>query len=65
MNNYNRWLGYTFHLSIFLSFYLPTCLYADFELVGRGVGTARAFALNNAFTAIADDTNAIFYNPAG
>ncbi|MEW6558095.1 MAG: LysM peptidoglycan-binding domain-containing protein [Elusimicrobiota bacterium] len=44
----------------------PTpCLYADFELVGRGVGTARAFALNNAFTAIADDTNAIFYNPAG
>ncbi|MBN1384537.1 MAG: type IX secretion system membrane protein PorP/SprF [Elusimicrobia bacterium] len=49
---------------IFIAFLILFCsfIYADFEITGSG---ARTFGLNYAFTALADDTNALFYNPAG
>ncbi|MBN1385262.1 MAG: LysM peptidoglycan-binding domain-containing protein [Elusimicrobia bacterium] len=39
-----------------------TCLYAAFEDISPGV---RAAAMGGAYTAISNDSNAIFYNPAG
>ncbi|MBN1383324.1 MAG: LysM peptidoglycan-binding domain-containing protein [Elusimicrobia bacterium] len=38
------------------------CLHADFEDVGTG---ARPIGMGNAFTALADDVHAVYYNPAG
>lgn len=39
-----------------------TFVYGAFEDIGTG---ARPMALGNAYTAIADDVNALYYNPAG
>jgi len=43
-------------------FPLPTCLYGAFDEFSPGV---RPAALGGAFTALSDDANAVFYNPAG
>lgn len=51
-----------FLLFIFYFLLSTSCLFADYGIVGGG---ARVFGLNYAFTAMADDTNAIFINPAG
>lgn len=46
----------------FLFLYRSTCLYGAFEDLSTGV---RAAAMGGAFSAISDDANGIFYNPAG
>ena len=49
-------------LSLYLCLFLASNAHAAFEDVGVG---ARAPGMADAFVAVADDANALFYNPAG
>jgi len=49
-------------LLVFLFLTAPAVLYADYEDIGTG---ARAQGMGNAFTALADDSLAVYYNPGG
>lgn len=61
-------LGGMFSISAGGGYVLPEDLQEDFPLDLPATGEvrdARVFALGDAFTAVADDVNALFYNPAG
>lgn len=47
---------------VFFIIFLSLPAYADFEDLGAG---ARPFGMGNAFSALANDVNAVYYNPAG
>ena len=49
-------------LTILITFSLNSSLFAEFDELGT---SARAVGMGDAFVAIADDTYAIVYNPAG
>ncbi|MBN1383407.1 MAG: PorV/PorQ family protein [Elusimicrobia bacterium] len=57
----NRLLG--LFLSTYLPIYLSTCLYGGaFDKISVG---ARPIGMGGAFTAVCDDGNAVYWNPAG
>jgi len=54
-------MRYLFPITIYC-FFVSATGFASFEDLGAG---ARAVGMGNAFTAVADDVNAMYYNPAG
>ncbi|HAM38135.1 MAG TPA: hypothetical protein DCP53_01850 [Elusimicrobia bacterium] len=56
-NILSRWISI-----LFFNLIISSCLYAAFDEMNVG---ARAQGMAGAFTAVSDDVNALFYNPAG